>query len=81
VTDCHPALVTENNPFFLALRIVRICSHPEARETRFRELKSLLLASGYRPGCVDAAIKKSKVNSKNGRRWQEAKRNKVHYLP
>ena len=59
-SSCHPAHVTENIPFSLALRIVRICSHSEARERRFSELKSLLLERDYRPGCVDAAIKKAR---------------------
>ena len=31
-SSCHPAHVTENIPFSLALRIVRICTHPEDRE-------------------------------------------------
>ena len=31
-SSCHPAHVTENIPFSLALRIVRICSFPTDRE-------------------------------------------------
>ena len=41
--------VTENIPFSLELRIVRICSHPEDREKRFDELKALLISRAYKP--------------------------------
>ena len=59
-SSCHPAHVTENIPFSLALRIVRICTHPEDREKRFSELKTLLLSREYKAGCIDSAIEKAR---------------------
>ena len=59
-SSCHPAHVTDNIPFSLALRIVRICTHPEDREKRFEELKALLLSREYKPKSVDAAISKAR---------------------
>ena len=47
-SSCHPAHVTENIPYSLAMRIVRICSLPEARESRFQELKNLLSSRDYK---------------------------------
>ena len=43
------------------MRIVRICSEPEAREGRFVELKQLLVERDYRPGMIDAAISKARA--------------------
>ena len=59
-SSCHPAYVTENIPYSLALRIVRICSLPEAREKRFSELKGFLLSRNYRSGVVESAITKAR---------------------
>ena len=59
-SSCHPAHTTKNIPFSLALRIVRICSKPEDRDTRFKELKELLLSREYKPGLIDSAINKAK---------------------
>ena len=59
-SSCHPPHVTENIPFSLALRIVRICTHPEDREKRFEELKALLLSRDYKPGTVNNAIEKAR---------------------
>ena len=59
-SSCHPAHVTENIPFSLALRIVRICSLQETREKRFSELKDLLLSRGYKARGIDAAIDRAR---------------------
>ena len=48
--------VTDNIPFSLALRIVRICTKTEDREKRFRELKGMLLARNYKTKIIDSAI-------------------------
>ena len=40
---------------------MRICSHPEDREKRFDELKSLLISRAYKPKSVDAAIEKARA--------------------
>ena len=63
-SSCHPSHVTDNIPFSLALRIVRICSLPEAREKRFGELKDLLLAREYKPHTINAAIEKARQISR-----------------
>ena len=60
-SSCHPPHVTENIPFSLALRIVRICTHPEDREKRFSELKSLLISRDYKPRSIDAALEKARL--------------------
>ena len=59
-SSCHPAHTTKNIPFSLALRIVRICSKPEDRNTRFKELRELLLSREYKPGLIDSAINRAK---------------------
>ena len=48
-SSCHPAHVTNNIPFSLALRIVRICSDKVSRDTRLEELNKLLLSRNYKP--------------------------------
>ena len=64
-SSCHPAHVTTNIPFSLALRIIRICSEPESRDQRLSELKQLLLDRGYKAKIVDAAISKAKQIPRN----------------
>ena len=59
-SSCHPAHVTSNIPFSLALRIVRICSLTSDRDKRLSELKNLLLERNYRPGIINAAIERAK---------------------
>ena len=59
-SSCHPAHVTDNIPFSLAYRIIRICSESESRDIRFSELKELLISRNYRPSLVDAAIEKAR---------------------
>ena len=43
-SSCHPIEVKNSIPFSLCLRIVRACSEPEDRESRFLELKTMLLS-------------------------------------
>ena len=52
--------MTQNIPYSLALRIVRICSFKEDREKRFLELKDLLLSRDYKPSIIDSAIEKAR---------------------
>ena len=59
-SSCHPSHVTDNIPFSLALRIVRICSLPADRDKRLSELKELLLAREYKPKLINSAIEKAK---------------------
>ena len=60
-SSCSPATGTENIPYSLALRIVRICPELEAKEARFKELKEFLLARSYRPSLVEAAINRART--------------------
>ena len=60
-SSCSPATCTENIPFILALRIVRVCAETESREFRFQELKEFLLERSYQPGLVDAAIDQART--------------------
>ena len=59
-SSCHPNQTKSNNPFSLALRIVRICSVEEEREQRFAELKSFLLEREYTQGLVNYAINRAR---------------------
>ena len=58
-SSCHPAHCTENIPFSLALRIVRICSEETDRDRRLTELKEMLLARDYHRNVVNSAINKA----------------------
>ena len=60
-SSCHPNSVTNNIPFSLALRIVRICSEVETRDKRLLELRQMLIDRDYRPGIIDAAITRAKA--------------------
>ena len=57
----HVALVRENIPYSLCLRIIRICSEPETRDQRLSELKDMLLLRQYKVGVINAAIDRAKV--------------------
>ena len=59
-SSCHPAHVTENIPFSLAYRIIRICSEPESRDKRLSELKELLMSRSYKSSLVDNAIERAR---------------------
>ena len=64
-SSCHPAHMTENIPFSLAYRIVRICSSPTTRDKRLEELKEMLLSRDYKSPLVNLAIKKAKQIPRN----------------
>ena len=38
------------------MRITRLCTIPETRNKRLKELKNMLLEQEYRPGMIDSAI-------------------------
>lgn len=59
-SSCHPPHITENIPFSLAYRIVRICTEPTTRDIRLEELKGLLVSRSYNCKLVDEAIMKAK---------------------
>ena len=54
-SSCHPI------PFSLCMRITRICSENQAKENRFKELKTMLLDRDYTPGIIDAAIARARA--------------------
>ena len=56
----YPVKCTDNIPFSLALRIVKICSEIETRERRFLELKELLQERKYKTGMIYSAIEKAR---------------------
>ena len=55
-SSCHPPHTTQNIPFSLALRIIRICSEPEERDARLLELKDMLLTRDYPRSLINAAV-------------------------
>ena len=60
-SSCHPAHVSKNIPFSLALRIVRICTDSAKRDFRLEELKTLLLSRGYKNKVVDRALAEART--------------------
>ena len=60
-SSCHPPHITENIPFSLAYRIVRICSEEETRDKRLEELKTMLLSRDYKTRLIDNAIERAKA--------------------
>ena len=59
-SSCHPPACTNNIPFSLCLRIVRICSKPEDREKQFLKLKDLMESRGYSERIITAAIERAR---------------------
>ena len=59
-SSCHSKMTTKTIPMSLGLRIVRICSDPEKRDKRMKELKELLLDRDYPETMVDSALEKAK---------------------
>jgi hypothetical protein len=58
--SCHPPDCFTSIPYSLALRINRICTKPEARDTRMQELKEMLIERKYKSSLIDAAIRRAK---------------------
>ena len=58
-SSCHADHTVKSIPFSLALRIVRICSEPELRNKRLKELKQMLYDREYSPAIVEPAIKRA----------------------
>ena len=59
-SSCHSKMTTKAIPMSLGLRIVRICSDPEKRDKRLKELKELLFERGYSESMVDSALERAK---------------------
>ena len=64
-TSCHPPTVSKNIPFSLCLRIVRICSTHESRESQFQNLKNLLMNRGYSERTITSAIDRARGIPRN----------------
>ena len=54
----HPSHISSNIPYSLAFRVKRNCSSPDLYTIRIAELRSKLLERGYKPRCVDYAIRR-----------------------
>ena len=60
-SSCHPLECLDSIPFSLSLRIRRICMEEDTRETRFQELREMLLQREYTSGVINAAIAKARA--------------------
>ena len=60
-SSCHPVHISNNIPYSLAYRIVRICSKPELRDAQFLKLRDFLLSRDYNSSIVDSAIVRPKL--------------------
>ena len=58
-TSCHPPHCTDNIPYSLALRIVRICTDTGERDQRLSELRDMLLSRDYQRKLIDLNIEKA----------------------
>ena len=58
--SCHPGHVTRNIPYSLSYRLLRICSNREMFLTRLEELRTDLIARGYRPKIIQDAFERAK---------------------
>ena len=81
-SSCHPAHITRNIPYSLAYRIIRICSTPEFRDKRLRELREMLLSRDYRPRSVYSDITRAKSipRVKALERVEKKKNNRVVFV-
>ena len=55
-SSSHPAHVTNNIPYSLCYRLLRICTYQDTLKMRLNELKSLLLSRSYHVKIIDNAI-------------------------
>ena len=55
-SSCHPPHCSQNIPYSLSLRIVRICSEPEERDANLAVLKDMLLSRDYLPSVINSAV-------------------------
>ena len=60
-SSCHPGHVTNNIPFSLAYRLLRICSDHSSFLKRLEELRLDLLSRSYNPKVVDEAFGRVKL--------------------
>ena len=56
----HPPETTKVIPFILELRIVTVCSQSKTRETRFMELKEMLVEREYKHSMIEASIRRAR---------------------
>ena len=59
-SSCHSKSTTKAIPYWLSLRIIRICTKPEFRDIRLSELKELLLARQYPESLIDRSIERAR---------------------
>ena len=60
-SSCHPAHVTNNIPYSMAYRVLRICSETVTRDKRMEELKELFISRQYNVKMTDLAIARAKL--------------------
>ena len=58
--SCHPRHIRINIPFTLARRIADIVSDPELMETRFQELKEILIKKNYPRNLIERGIEQAR---------------------
>jgi hypothetical protein len=60
-SSCHSNHIFTNLPYYLALRILRICSKTETLNKRLEELKQMLISRNYNKKIINNAIEKVKT--------------------
>ena len=63
-SSCHPPHCSDNIPFSLALRIIRICTDTGERVKRLEELRDMLLSGGYKRKLINNNIEKALLVSR-----------------
>ena len=57
--SCHPPDCFKSIPYSLSLRIIRICTKIEQRDSRLQELKQYLIDRKYKNSLIEAAMRRA----------------------
>ena len=57
-SSCHPRHVTENIPYSLAYRLLRLCSNRDTFTMRLQELRQDLISRDYHPRVISSAFER-----------------------
>ena len=57
-SSCHPCHVTENIPYSLAYRLLRLCSNRDTFTMRLQELRQDLISRDYHPRVISSAFER-----------------------
>ena len=75
-SSCHPFHITNNIPFSLAYRILRICSSNDDFKHHLESLRQDLIARNYHPKVIEDAFEKvCKISRKEALKKVERKKN------